>query len=126
MDQIEEFTDERQKSWCIHCGSWIGGCETNRDHVPSKSLLRKPYPANLPVVEVCSDCNVGFSLDEEYVAALLACVITGSTTPDAREYPAAARILQRNAALRARIAAAKTEHTTLGGETKFVWKAELD
>ena len=34
MDRIEEFVDERQKSWCIHCGSGIEDVATNRDHVP--------------------------------------------------------------------------------------------
>ena len=81
MDQIEECGDERQKSWCIHCGGWIAELDTNRDHVPSKSLLREPYPANLPVVEVCATCNEGFSLDEEYLVVFLNCVLAGSTEP---------------------------------------------
>ena len=40
MDYIDEFVDERQKSWCIQRGAWIGSAETNKDHVPSKVLLR--------------------------------------------------------------------------------------
>ena len=103
MDQIEEFTDERQKAWCIHCGEWIAGLETNRDHVPSKSLLLKPYPENLPLVEVCRSCNTGFSLDEEYLVAFLGSVMAGFTEPDRQSNPNAARILRRNPKLRTRI-----------------------
>ena len=67
MDQIKEFVDERQKAWCIQCGDQLGDVATNRDHVPSKALLRKPYPENLPVVDTCVACNKGFSPDEEYL-----------------------------------------------------------
>ena len=70
VDKIEEFVDERQKSWCIHCGAWIGGVETNKDHVPSRALLLKPHPANLPVVQICSACNKSFSANEEYLFRL--------------------------------------------------------
>ena len=124
MDQIEEFVDERQKSWCIHCGEWIGTVDTNRDHVPSKSLLLKPYPKNLPVVQVCKPCNEGFSLDEEYLMTFLSCVLTGSTDPDDQQNPIAGRILKSRAKLRTRIAHAKTEYKPLGSETRVAWKPE--
>lgn len=126
MDQIEEFVDERQKSWCIHCGEWIGTVHANRDHVPSKSLLLKPYPKNLPVVQVCKPCNEGFSLDEEYMTTFLSCVLTGSTDPDDQQNPRAARILKSSAKLRKRIEIAKTEYKTIGGETRTVWKPEAE
>lgn len=126
MDQIEEFVDERQKSWCIHCGGWIAGRECNRDHVPSQSLLRKPYPENLPLVEVCKACNEGFSLDEEYLIAFLGCVLAGSTDPDRHENPRVERILRQSPKLKERIESAKTEYRTLGGETRLVWKPEMD
>ena len=126
MNQIEEFVDDRQKGWCIHCGEWIAGLETNRDHVPSKCLLHEPHPANLPVVDVCKACNKGFSLDEEYVCAFLGSVLVGSTDPDRQRNPKAARILGRNPKLRARIDRAKTEYQTLGGETRSVWRPESD
>ena len=49
MDQIEEFVDERQKSWCIHCGAWIAEVKTDEDHVPSKALLAEnPTPRTCP------------------------------------------------------------------------------
>ena len=81
MDHINEFVDERQKAWCIQCGAWVGDVDTNKDHVPSKVLLRKPYPENLPVVDTCVACNNGFSVDEEYLHLFLSCVLTGSTDP---------------------------------------------
>ena len=115
MDQIREFADERQKSWCIHCGSPLSSVETNRDHVPSKSLLLKPYPENLPVVEVCKACNGGFAQDEEYLAAFLSCVLCGSTDPELQRNPGARGILQSRTRLRERIERAKTEFPTVGG-----------
>jgi hypothetical protein len=126
MHEIEESVDARQKSWCIHCGGWIAGLETNRDHVPSKSLLQEPYPANLPVVEICTGCNAGFSLDEEYLIAFLGSVLAGSTDPERQSNPKAERILRRNAKLRARIERAKTEHQTLGGVTRLFWIPETE
>ena len=53
------------------------GLRKSRDHVPSKVLLRQPYPENLPVVEICSRCNSGFAKEEEYVAAFVSAVVWG-------------------------------------------------
>ena len=124
MDQIEEFVDERQKSWCIHCGGWIAGLECNRDHVPTRSLLRKPYPENLPVVQVCAECNEGFSRDEQYTVAFLGSVLSGSTDPALQTDPTVAAILNRNTKLRERIERSKVEYRTLGGETRSLWSPE--
>jgi len=126
VDQIEEFVDERQKAYCIHCGGWIGGLETNRDHVPSKCLLREPYPPNLPVVVVHKACNEEFSLDEQYLTAFLGSVIAGSTDPDSQPDPKVKRILKENAKLRAAIDRTKIVYQTLSGETRTDWKPELD
>ena len=117
MESIYEFVDERQKSWCIHCGGWIAQLETNRDHAPSKSLLQKPYPENLPVMQVCKECNSGFSRDEEYLAAFLGAVLTGTTESTAQSSPSAKRILATNEKLRKRIERSKISYTTIGGET---------
>ena len=124
MDQINEFVDERQNSWCIQCGAWIEEVDTNRDHVPSKVFLRKPYPENLPVVVTCVACNNGFSPDEEYLHLLLHCVLTGSTDPEQHPDAKIARALQRHEKLRMRIERSKTEYRTIGGETRCVWKPE--
>ena len=126
MDYIDEFVDERQKASCIQCGAWVGDVETNRDHVPSKVLLRKPYPENLPVVETCVACNSGFSADEEYLYLFLHCVLTGSTDPEQHADEKIARALRRHEKLRARIKRSKTEYRTIGGETRCVWKPEKE
>lgn len=126
MHWIEEFTDARLKAWCIHCGGWIAGLETNRDHVPSKSLLLKPYPDNLPVVQVCKSCNASFSLDEEYMTAFLSSVVSGSTDPQSQHHPNAARVLERNKNLRTRIGKSRSEYRTQDGETRIIWKPETE
>ena len=124
MDQSREFVDERQKAWCIQCGDQLGEVATNRDHVPSKALLRKPYPENLPVVDTCVACNNGFSPDEEYLRLFLHCVLIGSTDSEQHSDAKIARALQRHKKLRARIERSKTEYRTIGGETRCVWKPE--
>jgi hypothetical protein len=124
MKHIDEFVDQRQKSWCIHCMSGIAAVETNQDHVPSKGLLKKPYPRHLPVVEICRECNSGFSLDEEYLIALFSAVLSGTSDPDAQSLVGAGRILRRSPRLRARIERAKKNFRTSGGETRVVWQPE--
>ncbi len=106
MDYLNNFADERLIIGCIYCS---GGLEETRDHVPSRILLEPPYPANLPVVPACRDCNAGFSLDEEYFAALLECVLAGSTDPAKIRHERVARGLERNFALRERLESSKRE-----------------
>ncbi len=77
MQNLRCYGDSRYKGFCIHCG---GPYETD-DHIPSKVLLDEPYPGNLMVCPSCSDCNNSFSLDEEYFACLLECVIAGEAEP---------------------------------------------
>jgi hypothetical protein len=126
MDQIKEFVDDRQKAWCIHCGGWIEEPDTNDDHVPSKSLLRKPWPENLPTVRVCTTCNNKFSLDEEYLTVFLECVLCGSTDPDCHSNPKIGRALERTPKLKARIERSRTEYKTHDGKMRSVWKPETD
>lgn len=126
MDQIEEFVDERLKAWCLHCGGWLAELETSRDHVPSRCLLKEPYPENLPVVEICNACNAGFSLDEEYVVAFIGVVFAGSTAPERQHTSKARRTLKRNTSLRARFERGKEEFRTGGGEKRVVWTPETD
>jgi hypothetical protein len=124
--KIDEFVDERQKSWCIHCTRPLEGLDTNEDHVPSKSLLAKPRPRHLPIVTICRECNAGFSLDEQYAVTFLSCVLAGSTAPEKQSNASAARALTDSAALRARIEKSRTEYVTLCGETRILWKPELN
>ena len=126
MDQIPEFVDERQKGFCIHCGATINESKSTRDHVPSKCLLKTPYPENLPVVQVCKTCNEGFSEDEEYLVAFLGCVLAGSTDPSRQTNATAQRILQRSEGLRQRIESSKRELETPNGERRLVWQPESE
>ncbi len=75
LRQIKTFSDIRLDGMCCYCGNY----STTRDHVPSKILLDKPYPENLPVVPCCDKCNQSFSLDEEYITCLLECILCNST-----------------------------------------------
>jgi hypothetical protein len=60
---------------CIYCGkealTW--------DHIPSKSLLEKPYPNNLITVPACSTCNNSFSTHEEYLLNILVGISSNPT-----------------------------------------------
>src|ERR1017187_4910989 len=126
MDQVFEIVDERQKGHCIHCGVYLDATNMSRDHVPSKCLLRPPYPKQLPAVEVCKSCNQGFSRDEEYLVAFLGCVIAGSSDPSKQVIPSAARVLQRNEKLRAQIDRSKREYKTVSGESRCAWYPEAE
>ena len=107
---IADFTDERHKTWCIHCGSAIADIKSNRDHVPTKSLLTQNLRKRgakydrgkgeeldyLPQVVVCRDCNSSFSADENYLLCVLHAVMAGSLYPDSAKHPEAASILRSN------------------------------
>lgn len=99
MKQLPNLWDERQTAGCAYCGR----ATQTRDHVPSKVLLDKPYPENLPVVPACRDCNESFSLDEEYVACLIECVVSGNTSPTYIERSNIRTILSNKPALAARL-----------------------
>lgn len=109
MEQLRDFADARLIDGCIYCGGLPG----TRDHVPSRVLLDRPFPTNLPVLPACTNCNAGFLADEEYFACLLEAAMVGSADPDSVRRTVVADILRRNPALRARIHAAK--RSTDGG-----------
>lgn len=75
MEQYKNYADQRYGQACVYCH---GSIET-REHTPSRVFLDEPYPENLPIVGACRECNNGFSLDEEYMACLIECVICGTT-----------------------------------------------
>jgi hypothetical protein len=108
MDPRKLFADERLAGLCAYCGHDAA----TRDHVPSRVLLDEPFPPDLPVVPGCQDCNNGFSPDEEYVACLIECAITGSSDPELVRRDKIKRILGRNRSLAARIAAGRHEAPT--------------
>lgn len=108
--EIEDFTDDRLKAWCIHCGDAIADIQSNRDHVPTKSLLTKALRERgadydggagdeldyLPQVIVCRSCNSSFSADENYLLCVLHATMAGSLYPDPTKHPEAATILRSN------------------------------
>lgn len=110
MRYIEDFADERLKAWCIHCGEVIADIKSNRDHVPTKSLLTKELRERgaefdrgageevdyLPQVLVCRSCNSGFSADENYLLCVLHAVMAGSLYPNPATHPEPASILRSN------------------------------
>ena len=124
MQNIDDFSDERQKSWCIHCAASIRSAKTNWDHVPTKGLLNRPLPPHLPQIEVCKQCNSSFSLDEEYFVTFLSCVLSGSAVPADQLDPRIQRALTRNPKLAARLNAAKHTSTEGDGKEKITWQPE--
>ena len=123
MEQIREYTDERLKGSCIHCG---GTADRSRDHVPSKALLYKPYPTNLPTVATCRGCNSGFASDEEYTAAFMSVVLSGSTEPDRQQGTKGREILHRSRGLRQMIESSKREFRSICGEIRTLWTPEVE
>lgn len=118
MDPRQLFLDERLTGMCVYCG----GRPDTRDHVPSKILLDDPLPSDLPVVGACTTCNRGFSLDEEYLACLLECVLCGTTDPSDLQRKKAKRALSRNSKLAARIDSSR--QTDDAGT--LIWQPEHD
>ena len=118
MDPRKLFIDDRMTGYCVYCG----GNPNTRDHVPSRVLLDEPFPGNLPVVDCCDTCNTGFSLDEQYLACFIDCVIAGSTNSGDVARIKVARILTETPALAKRIASAEMK----GFADQQIWKPEND
>lgn len=118
MKQVVPFGDNRVLARCVYCGA----IPDSRDHVPSRVLLDDPYPENLPVVPSCRVCNNSFSLDEEYCAALIDCLLVGSVAPNDRHRSKVRRILQRQPELAAALESARTR--TEDGGTTFTTEFE--
>jgi len=103
---------------CVYCGGPPDTC----DHIPSRVLLDEPFPDNLPVAECCETCNTGFSLDEQYLACFIDCVIAGSTLPSDVARPKVKRILAETPALTSRIAVSEIK----GLFDQQIWEPEID
>lgn len=84
-------------------------------------FLDPPLPSYLPVVGACRDCNNGFSLDEEYLACLIECVISSTTDPCRVGRERISKALQHSPALRAKLEAAKYQQD---GRTHFSTEQE--
>lgn len=63
----------RRKSqmYCVYCGAMAD----SREHCPSKTFLKKPFPTDLFTVPACKNCNNGFSSDERYTSNVIRCLI---------------------------------------------------
>lgn len=118
MDPRQLFADERFRGSCVFCGR----AAVTGDHVPPLILLDEPYPANLPIVPACLDCNNGFSLDEQYFACFLECVVSGTTEPAKLSRKVIQRTLTHSPALAARIQAAGKHSERLGP----TWVPEIE
>ncbi|MEQ8789459.1 MAG: hypothetical protein RIC55_24405 [Pirellulaceae bacterium] len=118
MDPKRLFADQRHAAFCVFCGD----APTTREHAASKVLLDDPLPDDLPVVFSCSKCNNGFAIDEEYLACLLDCVISGTTEPDKVGRKKVADSLRHSSGLAARIAASC--HSNESG--RLIWEPEAE
>lgn len=119
MKQFRCFGDQREIHFCAFCGGETG----TRDHCPSKIFLDQPFPDNLPVVPACKQCNNSFSADEEYMACLIACVLSGTTQPNLIPRDRVAKILERKVSLRSRIKSSmskKNDITFFAPETERI------
>lgn len=108
--------DNRLVGACAYCG----GEGTTADHVPSRALLDEPYPDNLMVVSACRPCNSGHSLDEEYLACFIECVVSGSAEPGGVGRLKIRRSLAQNPRLAAQLAASRI------GTEPMIWKPEME
>ncbi|SEQ43906.1 hypothetical protein SAMN05216548_104275 [Faunimonas pinastri] len=118
MRQIPDYGDDRNKGYCVHCGS---GADESRDHVPSKVFLDEPLPENVAVASSCRECNHGFSLDEQYMACLLECVMVGFVDPDRIERSKISRTLRNDAKLAATLASTRQDK-----DGRVVWDADMN
>jgi hypothetical protein len=73
-------------------------------------------------VKACSNCNGSFSLDEEYLACLLECVIAGSANPEFLSRPKIKRILSRKRELASRISSCRRRDDS----GTLLWEPELE
>ena len=117
MRQIKTFSDSRHDNVCSYCGE----NPDTRDHVPSKIFMDNPFPKNLPVVPCCDKCNQSFSLDEEYIACLIECVLCGTTDIDKLKREKIKKILKNKAPLREKIFQSMSE---TNGQISFNVEAE--
>ena len=99
MRQIKKLSDLRLDTQCAFCGEY----SETRDHIPSKIILEKPFPENLHIVPSCLKCNNGFSLDEEYFACLIECILCETIEPRRLRRNRIKKILNRKPKLKTKL-----------------------
>lgn len=124
--QVDDYSDERNKAWCIHCGNGLSESPQTRDHTPTKALLDRPLPNDLTKTPVCLPCNNGFSLDEEYFATLISAILSGTTDPDKQVIEHAGRTLAHSEALRTLIRSQMVEEVDLLGDRQIRWNPDMN
>ena len=62
-------------------------------------------------VDACEECNRGFSLDEQYLACFIECVLCGTVEPSGLQRPKIKRIISENSSLSHRIGEYKKTDT---------------
>ncbi|MCA0961971.1 hypothetical protein [Salipiger bermudensis] len=81
------------KTVCIHCGVDLETVKSNKDHVPSRSLLSGSPPPDLPVIRICEACNSSFSSDEPYLVSFLGLIAEGSARVNKKAWGHASKVL---------------------------------
>ncbi|MFG6517858.1 MULTISPECIES: hypothetical protein [unclassified Sulfitobacter] len=126
MKGLLDFADERHKAWCIYCGAVLANVETNLDHIPSKSILDRPFPENLPTIRICRSCNTSFSNDEEYFTAFLGSVLAGTADLDHRVVERAEKTLSKNFRLQDEIEAQLRVEEDVDGNHQVTFVPDID
>lgn len=126
MKQLSDYSDARSRVTCTHCGTGLHPRNENKDHVPSRCLLDRPLPEDLPTVWICRSCNASFSKDEEYFFVFLAAVLSGDARPDPSRFPSAASATQRSPRFRKLIARAQIHQLPLRDEPELLWQPDID
>ena len=125
MEYIEPFSDFRHDLNCVQCGAPKDGRPFTRDHLPTKSLLDRPFPSDLPTLDTCGECNNRLSRDEEYLKVLLACIFGDTCEPDKLSDEKVGRALSRNGSLLAEMRKARKTYRTMGGENRVLWQPDV-
>lgn len=116
MKHLNNYADQRFNGQCVYCG----GFPDTREHIPPKVFLDRPYPDNFPIVEACFECNNSFSMDEEYMACLLDCIISGTVDSNLIQRDKIKQILKKRPALALRLQnALKTSSDGIKFEVEF-------
>jgi len=113
MKNRYNYSDERLGNSCIYCG----GPTQTKDHIPPKAFLDRPLPDNLPKVPACEKCNNDAAPDEQYVACLIECALTGSSNWEDINRDNIALTLKRDRHIRSHFESA--QQTLLDGSTCF-------
>lgn len=102
MNNNKLFLDERLvQNICSLCGEVITpDTKITKEHVIPRVFLEKPFPKELPTTLSCLKCNNSYSIDEQYLACLIECVISGTTDPNKIVRKRISRTLEKDVKLR--------------------------